>query len=149
MTTDIQVQGFLILTNKETIYKKGDVVNSPFPFSENVEETKNRYVLVLAEPRMGEFLCIYMTTKSHRDGAIAVLKKDYKMCNQVEYDPSFIDPGKVATISSKLFTTVYGTLKDEIVDRVVDSLIDLLKKTPQPPQTSPALERPTRPKKSF
>jgi mRNA interferase MazF len=137
------------LTSKETVFKKGDVVNSPFPFSEDVEETKNRYVLVLAEPRKGEFICIYMTTKSHRDGAIEVLKKDYKICNKVDYDPSFIDPGKVATISSKLFTTIYGTLKDEIVDRVVESLVDLLRKPPQPSQTSPALERPTRPKRPF
>jgi mRNA interferase MazF len=139
----------LILTSKETVFKKGDVVNSPFPFSEDVEETKNRYVLVLAEPRKGEFICIYMTTKSHRDGAIEVLKKDYKICNKVDYDPSFIDPGKVATISSKLFTTTYGTLKDEIIERVVDSLVDILKKTPQLPQTSPTFERPIRPKKSF
>jgi mRNA interferase MazF len=139
----------LILTSKETVFKKGDVVNSPFPFSEDVEETKDRHVLVLAEPRKGEFLCIYMTTKSHRDGAIEVLKKDYKICHQVGYDPSFIDPGKVATISSQLFTTTYGTLKDEIVDRVVESLVDLLKKPPQIPQTSPTFERPTRPKKPF
>jgi mRNA interferase MazF len=136
----------LILTSKETAFRKGDVVNSPFPFSEDVEKAKNRYVLVLAEPRKGEFLCIYMTTKSHRDGAIEVLKKDYKICNKVDYDLSFIDPGKVATISSELFTTTYGTLKDEIVERVVDSLVDLLRKSPQ---TSPAFERPTRPKKPF
>jgi mRNA interferase MazF len=139
----------LILTSKETVFKKGDVVNSPFPFSEDIEELKNRHVLVLAEPRKGEFLCVYMTTKSHRDGAIEVLKKDYKTCNRVDYDPSFIDPGKVATISSELFTTTYGTLKDEIVNRVVESLVDLLRKPPQTPQTSPALERPTRPKKPF
>jgi mRNA interferase MazF len=137
------------LTSKETVFKKGDVVNSPFPFSEDVEKTKYRPVLVLAEPRKGEFICIYMTTKSHRDGAIEVLRKDYKICHQVDYDPSFIVPGKIATISSTEFTTIYGTLKDEIVDLMVESLVDILKKPPQLPQTSPAFERPTRPKKPY
>lgn len=138
------------MTREDDAYKKGDVVNSPFPFSDDVDEEKNRPVLVLGEPRKGEFLCIYMTSKSHRDGGIEVLRKDYKTTTiAIKYDPSYIHPGKVATISSKLFTTLYGTLKDDLVDKVVKVLVDLLQEPPTPPKTSPTLERPVRPKKPF
>jgi mRNA interferase MazF len=134
----------LILTKSNASYQKGDVVDAPFPYQSDSEEEKYRPVLVLAPTPTGGLLCAYITTKSHRDGVIPILAKDFKE-GMLGYDASYVQPSTVYTLNADLVRTKYGTLKDDKVDEVVKALVDLLQKPPESPPTAKAWERPKKP----
>jgi mRNA interferase MazF len=131
------------LTKPVVFYKKGDVVDAPFPYQTNSEETKFRPVLVLAPALTGGLVCAYIT-KSHRDTSIPVRITDFQE-GKLEYEPSYIQPSTLYTLDAKSVRKKYGTLKNEKVSEVIEILVNLLQKSPDIPPTTQAFERPKKP----
>lgn len=135
------------MIESDAFYKKGDIVDAPFPYQEDSEQKKYRPVLILAPSLIkGGLVCAFITSKSRKDGVIAISAKDFKegMLSN-DYDSSYIQPSTLYTLNSQVIRKKYGTLKDEKLDEVVKALVNLLQKPPESPPTSKAFERPKKP----
>jgi mRNA interferase MazF len=132
-------------TKSNDFYKKGDIVDAPFPYQipqDDSEEEKYRPVLILAPAQIkGGFICAYITSKSHRLGVVPIFARDFKE-GTLSYDPSYIQPSTVYTVDAGLIRRKYGTLKDDKVDEVIKALVDVLQKPSETPPTAKAWERP-------
>lgn len=133
-------------SESEVFYKKGDVVDAPFPYQTDSEEEKYRPVLILAPTLIkGGFISAYITSKSRREGVIAILSSDFKEGSLNNYDSSVIHPSTLYTLDASLIRKKYGTLKDEKVDEVVNALVNLLQQPPESPPVPKAWQRPKKP----
>ena len=138
------------MAKSDNFYKKGDIVEAPFPYQSDAEQEKCRPVLILAPVPQGGFICAYITSKSHRNGSIPILAMDFKegglsKKSSTSYDPSYIQPATVYTLNGDNIRFKHGTLKDEKVDRVTQTLVDLLQKPPESPPIAKVFERPKKP----
>lgn len=145
-----RLSGILILTKSDNFYKKGDIVEAPFPYQSDAEQEKCRPVLILAPVPLGGFICAYITSKSHRDGSIPILAMDFKegglsKKGKISYDSSYIQPATVYTLNGENIRFKHGTLKDEKVNEVTQTLVDLLQQPPESPPIAKAFERPKKP----
>jgi mRNA interferase MazF len=133
-------------SESEVFYKKGDIIDAPFPYQTDSETEKYRPVLILAPTLIkGGFISAYITSKSRREGVIPILSTDFKEGSLSNYDSSFIQPSTLYTLDAKLIRKKYGTLKDEKVDEVIQALVDLLQQPPESPAVPKAWERPKKP----
>jgi len=131
------------LSQPSIFYKKGDVVNAPFPYHEDPSTEKDRPVVLLAPTKHG-FICAFIGSKPQPSGKeiIPINKKDFKEGHLDVYTPSYIHVYSLFTVDSKVIREKKGTLNDEVVDTIVKTLTELLQQPPMQQPTSKTFERP-------
>jgi mRNA interferase MazF len=132
------------LSNSNIFYKKGDVVQAPFPYQEDVNQSKLRPVLLLAPSAPGGFISAFITSKSHWKDSIKIQYNDFMEGCIENYAPSYVRPELVYTVATECVRKKFGTLREEKLTEIVDCLVTLLQQAPESPPVSPALQRPQR-----
>lgn len=101
-------------------YAVGDIVYALFPFQEGTE-TKDRPTLVLVADLPLDTALVCMITKQggHLDMCVPITKTDLDF-GQMEVDPSFVRPFRVATIPTNVMRKKEGQAKPEFVQKIKD-----------------------------
>lgn len=104
---------------------KGDIVVTPFPFSD-LTATKKRPALVVAN-LLGDDVIICLITSQHAKDIYAIsLTSDDFAAGKLKQN-SNIRPNRLFTIDSKIVLYRVRTLEREKFDEVRDKIIDIFK----------------------
>jgi PemK-like protein. len=111
------------------IYQTGDVVYAFFPYEEDAEDGKDRTTLVLIPdlPAQSALVCMITHVKNRFDTCIPITNEDM-MTGKLQYNPSYVRPYRVATISNQDIRRREGQAKPELVEMVRADLLKRLSK---------------------
>ena len=139
------------MTKSKFFYKKGDVVDVPFPYQDDPKKQKHRPVVILATDLSKQgFIYAYITSNSiKKPGIIEIRRKDFRegYINN-NYQASYVRPDRICTLNKEVITKKYGTLKDDVMDEIIKTLTNLLQNPPETPSFPKSIERPKK-KKNF
>jgi len=102
---------------------KGDVVVTPFPFSD-LTANKKRPALVVADLQGDDIIICLITSQSAKDNyAISLAFED--LANGQLKQNSNIRPNRLFTIDAKIILYRIGTLKKEKTEKVMEKIIEI------------------------
>ena len=113
---------------KNEFFKKGDIVSVSFPFS-NLEETKIRPALILAQADTDDFVICAITSKPGREDKITLEDTDFQT-GKLPVSPSYIRPNYLFTADKNLVRKKIGELEDNKLNEVVLKLVEIIQRTP-------------------
>ena len=100
---------------------KGDVVVTPFPFSD-LTASKKRPALVIAELKGDDIIICLITSQNAKDDyAVSLASND--LANGQLKQNSNIRPNRLFTIDAKIILYQIGTLKKEKTEEVTEKII--------------------------
>ena len=100
---------------------KGDVVVTPFPFSD-LTASKKRPALVVAELKGDDIIICLITSQNAKDDYAVSLASDDLANGQLKQN-SNIRPNRLFTIDAKIILYRIGTLKKEKTEEVTEKII--------------------------
>ncbi|MBF0231371.1 MAG: type II toxin-antitoxin system PemK/MazF family toxin [Desulfamplus sp.] len=105
-------------------FVKGDVVVTPFPFSD-LKSNKRRPALIIANLYGDDVIMCQITSKNVSDSyAISLLNEDFESGNlPVE---SNIRANRLFTADTKIIIKIAGKIKNEKLDQVVHKVVEIL-----------------------
>ncbi|MDQ3750309.1 MAG: type II toxin-antitoxin system PemK/MazF family toxin [Acidobacteriota bacterium] len=102
---------------------KGDVVVTPFPFSD-LTANKKRPALVIADLTGDDIIICLITSQNAKDNyAISIASND--LANGQLRQDSNIRPNRLFTIDAKIILYRIGTLKREKTEKVTEKIIEI------------------------
>lgn len=102
---------------------KGDVVVTPFPFSD-LTANKKRPALVIADLTGDDIIICLITSQNAKDNyAISLASND--LANRQLRQDSNIRPNRLFTIDAKIVLYRIGTLKREKTEKVTEKIIEI------------------------
>lgn len=106
-------------------FVKGDVVVTPFPFSD-LTSNKKRPALIVANLDGDDVIMCQITSKNVNDSyGITLLTNDFDS-GKLPFD-SNIRPNRLFTGDARIIIKCSGKLKKQKLDEVIDKLIEVLK----------------------
>ena len=106
------------------MYKPGDLVGIPFPYSD-MTTTKRRPVLVVTAPdRHGDFMGLAVTSVVTKESAMAIDSGDMAVGTLPQ--KSWIRYDKLFTLHSDIIAKTYGSLRPESLHSVIKCLCDYI-----------------------
>lgn len=102
---------------------KGDVVVTPFPFSD-LTANKKRPALVVADLSGDDIIICVITSQNAKD-AYAVSLKDTDFANGSLKKDSNARPNRLFTIDAKIILYKIGTLEKYKIDEVTEKLLEI------------------------
>lgn len=126
--------------------KRGDIVIADFPFenAKTDDDSKERRAIILGRSDARSFACCMVTKSSGAQDAMPLGNSDLSS-GRLGYDPSFIRPKKIQTISYSNIDQIQGkvgSIKEDTLKKVMESAIKVLTEEVSISRTSPALVRP-------
>jgi len=100
---------------------RGDVVVTPFPFSD-LTASKKRPALVIAELKGDDIIICLITSQNAKDDYAVSLASDDLANGQLKQN-SNIRPNRLFTIDAKIILYRIGTLKKEKTEEVTEKII--------------------------
>lgn len=107
-------------------FVKGDVVVTPFPFSD-LSASKKRPALVVASLDGEDVILCQITSQMKRDANVISLQDVDFQTGSLTQD-SFIRPNRIFTADSRIVLYRAGRIATQKMDEVTRSIIELLKK---------------------
>jgi mRNA interferase MazF len=107
-------------------FVKGDIVVTPFPFSDLSSSIK-RPALVVANLNGQDLIVAQITTKQRNDDYQVVLSQKDLTQGALKVN-SFIRPNKILSIRSSIIIYKLGTLKNEKTNEVIDKIVGIFRK---------------------
>lgn len=106
-------------------FVKGDIVITPFPYSD-LTASKKRPALVVA-PLTGDdvILCQITSQQKHDNYSISLADKDFQTGSLRQ--ESFIRPNRIFTADSRIVLYKAGTISLPKVEQVIGAIISILK----------------------
>ncbi|MBE7534845.1 MAG: type II toxin-antitoxin system PemK/MazF family toxin [Anaerolineales bacterium] len=105
-------------------FVKGDVVVTPFPYSD-LTASKKRPALVVASLAGDDvILCQITSQQKHDEYSISLVDKDFKT-GALRQD-SFIRPNRVFTTDSRIVLYKAGTISAPKIEQVIGAIISIL-----------------------
>jgi mRNA interferase MazF len=106
-------------------FVKGDVVVTPFPFSD-LTANKKRPALVVADLSGDDLIICLITSQNARDNyAISLTNQDFAS-GSLQRD-SNVRPNRLFTIDSNIILYKIGPLKNQKVNEVTEKLLQIFK----------------------
>jgi mRNA interferase MazF len=106
-------------------FVKGDVVVTPFPFSDAIA-VKRRPALVVATLRGDDIMCCQITSEARFDEyAIVLQNEDFKEGSL--HQKSMIRPNKMFTADRSIISYKIGSLKEKKVKEIEEKIVSLFK----------------------
>ncbi|MBA3692999.1 MAG: type II toxin-antitoxin system PemK/MazF family toxin [Acidobacteria bacterium] len=102
---------------------KGDVVVTPFPFSD-LTANKKRPALVIADLTGDDIIICLITSQNAKDNYAISLASNDLANGQLRQD-SNIRPNRLFTIDAKIVLYRIGTLKREKTEKVTEKIIEI------------------------
>jgi mRNA interferase MazF len=102
---------------------KGDVVVTPFPFSD-LTASKRRPALVVANLTGDDIIICLITSQGAKDNYAISLAFDDLANGQLKQN-SNIRPNRLFTIDAKIVLYRIGTLKKEKIEKVTEKIIEI------------------------
>ncbi len=102
---------------------KGDVVVTPFPFSD-LTASKKRPALVVADLTGDDIIICLITSQNAKDNYAISLASDNLANGQLKQN-SNIRPNRLFTIDAKIILYRIGTLKKEKTEKVTEKIIEI------------------------
>ena len=102
---------------------KGDVVVTPFPFSD-LTANKKRPALVVAGLTGDDIVICLITSQNAKDNYAIALASDDLANGQLKQN-SNIRPNRLFTIDAKIILYRIGTLKKEKTDQITNKIIEI------------------------
>jgi len=102
---------------------RGDVVVTPFPFSD-LTASKKRPALVVAELKGDDIIICLITSQNAKDDyAVSLASND--LANGQLKQNSNIRPNRLFTIDAKIILYRIGTLRKEKTEKVAEKIIEI------------------------
>ena len=102
---------------------KGDIVVTPFPFSD-LSANKKRPALVIAGLTGDDIIICLITSQSAKDNYAISLTNNDLASGKLKHD-SNIRPNRVFTIDSKVILYQLGTLEKEKIEGVTEKILEI------------------------
>jgi len=102
---------------------KGDVVVTPFPFSD-LTSNKKRPALVVADLAGDDIIICLITSQNAKDNYAVSLASDDLANGQLRQN-SNIRPNRLFTIDAKIILYRIGTLRKEKTENVTEKIIEI------------------------
>ena len=106
-------------------FVRGDVVVTPFPFSD-LSADKKRPALVVASLAGDDVILCQITSQPKPDVYSLPLKESDFRSGSLQQD-SFIRPGRVFTADSRIILYKAGIVSKKKMNEVIDKIISILK----------------------
>ena len=109
------------------IYKKGDIILVPFPFSDELNALKKRPALVLSnelQNRMTDHIICMMITSTSLINELDVAIVNWEECGLMK--PSFARPHKIFTIEQKLILKKLGQIQPSDLQNVMNAFLKIV-----------------------
>ncbi len=104
---------------------KGDVVVTPFPFSD-LTANKKRPALVVADLSGDDIIICLITSQNARDSyAISISNEDYETGSLKKN--SNVRPNRLFTIDSKVISYRIGDLKTQKMQEITDKILQIFR----------------------
>jgi hypothetical protein len=117
------------LANLDSL-KRGDIVIADFPFEDakTDDDFKERRAVILGRSDARSFACCMVTKNSGAKDSIPLGNSDLSS-GRLAYDPSFIRPNKIQTLSYSNIDEnqgKIGSLKEETLKKVMETAMKVL-----------------------
>ena len=106
-------------------FVRGDVVVTPFPFSD-LSANKKRPALVVGSLAGYDVILCQITSQPNPDIYSLSLKASDFRSGSLQHD-SFIRPGRIFTADSRIVLYKAGNLSMKKIDEVIEKIISILK----------------------
>jgi len=106
-------------------FVEGDVVVTPFPFSD-LTANKKRPALVIADLTGYDIIVCLITSQNARDNYAVSLTSDDLATGQLKQISSNIRPNRLFTIDAKIILYKIGTLKKEKTEQVSQKIVEIV-----------------------
>jgi len=106
-------------------FVKGDIVITPFPFS-NLKSLLKRPALVVANLKGDDLILCQITSKKHSDPYQVMLNEKDFIKGKLNVD-SFIKPSILFTLRSSIILYIAGKINKTKIKEVEDKICDIIR----------------------
>lgn len=108
------------------VFKQGDIISAPFPFSDDLSQTKPRPVLVVSNNELkSELICVQITSNISRNELTAVFISNEDVSTPLP-ENSVIRCHLINTIATKIVLRKISSLNEDKLQRVLENIALLL-----------------------